>query len=96
MEEIKSNLKEVSEKQERFINPTGPDILRNLMVFDAVSKYKSVARAMRRGDVTKFGTIAPKRPFNNRANTSKRKGVHSRVMNEYKKSIYGRLTGQTI
>ena len=72
------------------------DILKDLKIFEAVSKYKSVARAMRRGDVTKYGTLVPKRPFNNRANTSNRKGVHSRVMNEYKKSIYGRLTGQTI
>jgi len=74
----------------------GPEILKDLKIFEAVSKYKSVARAMRRGDVTKYGTLVPKRPFNNRANTSNRKGVHSRVMNEYKKSIYGRLTGQTI
>lgn len=72
----------------------GPEILKNLIIFDSVSKYKSVARAMIRGDVTKYGTLVPKRPFNNRANTSDR-GVHSRVMNERKKSIYGRLTGQT-
>ena len=74
----------------------GPEILKDLKIFEAVSKYKSVARAMRRGDITKYGTLVPKRPFNNRANTSNRKGVHSRVMNEYKKSIYGSLTGQTI
>lgn len=74
----------------------GPEILKDLKIFEAVSKYKSVARAMRRGDVTKYGTLVPKRPFNNRANTSNRKGVHSRVMNEYKKSIYGKLTGQTL
>lgn len=74
----------------------GPEILKDLKIFEAVSKYKSVDRAMRRGDVTKYGTLVPKRPFNNRANTSNRKGVHSRVMNEYKKSIYGRLTGQTL
>ena len=74
----------------------GPEILKDLKIFEAVSKYKSVAIAMRRGDVTKYGTLVPKRPFNNRANTSNRKLVHSRVMNEYKKSIYGRLTGQTL
>lgn len=74
----------------------GPEILKDLKIFEAVSKYKSVARAMRRGDVTKYGTLVPKRPFNNRANTSNRKGVHSRVMNEYKKSIYGKLTRQTL
>lgn len=73
----------------------GPEILKNLIIFEAVTK-QSVARAMRRGDVTKFGTLVPKRPFNNRANTPTRKGTHSRVMNETKKNIYGRLTGQAI
>ena len=56
--------------------------LKDLIIFDAVSKYKSVARAIRRGDVTKYGTITPKRPFNNRVNTSRRAGVSSRTMNE--------------
>ena len=69
-----------------------PEELKDLIIFDAVSKYKSVAR----GDVTKYGTIAPKRPFNNRANTSGKAGVNSRTMNEYKKNIYGRLTGKAI
>lgn len=74
----------------------GPEELKDLIIFDAVSKYKSVARAIRRGDVTKYGTITPKRPFNNRANTSRRASVNSRTMNEYKKNIYGRLTGKAI
>lgn len=73
----------------------GPEELKDLIIFDAVSKYKSVARAIRRGDVTKYGTITPKRPFNNRV-TSRRAGVNSRTMNEYKKNIYGRLTGKAI
>ena len=74
----------------------GSEELKDLIIFDAVSKYKSVARAIRRGDVTKYSTIAPKRPFNNRANTSRRAGVNNRTMNEYKKNIYGRLTGKAI
>lgn len=74
----------------------GPEELKDLIIFDAVSKYKSVVRAIRRGDVTKYGTIAPKRPFNNRGNTSRRAGVNSRTMNECKKNIYGRLTGKAI
>ena len=49
-----------------------PEELKDLIIFDAVSKYKSVARAIRRGD------------------------VNSRTMNEYKKNIYGRLTGKAI
>jgi hypothetical protein len=62
---------------------------RGLKNFDAVRKYKSVARAIRRGHVTDIGVMAPKRPFNNRANTCKRKGTHSRTNNELKKRIYG-------
>lgn len=52
-----------------------PEELKDLIIFDAVSKYKSVARAIRRGDVAKYGTITPERPFNNRAGTSGRAGV---------------------
>lgn len=63
----------------------------NLRDYRAVGKFKSIRRAMRRGLVPPSGTICPKRPFNNRANTSRRKGHHSRVMNEVKKSIYEQL-----
>lgn len=73
-----------------------PEELKDLIIFDAVSKYKSVVRAIRRGDVVKYGTITPKRIFNNRENSSRRAGVNSRTMNEYKKNIYGRLTGKAI
>lgn len=50
----------------------------------AVSKYRSVKRAIRRGHVSPIGVVYPNRPFNNR--TSK-KG--SRPFNDLKKSIYG-------
>ena len=63
----------------------------HLRTYEAVSKFKSVRRAIKRGHVSLDGIIFPKRPFNNRANTSRRKGHHSRVMNEVKKSIYGQL-----
>lgn len=59
--------------------------------FDAVSKFKSINRAIKRGLVAPNGVILPKRPFNNRANTSSRKGVHSRTTNELKKQIYGQF-----
>lgn len=59
-----------------------------LKTFEAVSKYKSVNRAIKRGHVAPNGLIIPKRPFNNRANSSKREGVHSRGTNELKKQIY--------
>lgn len=63
----------------------------NLRDYRAVGRFKSIRRAIRRGLVSPSGTICPKRPFNNRANTSRRKGHHSRVMNEVKKSIYEQL-----
>lgn len=63
----------------------------NLRDYRAVGKFKSIRRAIRKGLVSPSGTICPKRPFNNRANTSRRKGHHSRVMNEVKKSIYEQL-----
>lgn len=58
----------------------------NLKVFDGVSKFKSVRRAMRRGHVTPWGTVAPKRPFNNR---SRKKGT--RPLEIEKERIYGQL-----
>jgi hypothetical protein len=63
----------------------------HLITYDGVHKFKSIRRAIRRGHVTTEGIIIPRRPFNNRANTSKRKGVHSRGTNELKKKIYGQL-----
>lgn len=37
-----------------------------LMNFMGVNKYKSIRRAIRRGHVSMFGDLYPKRPFNNR------------------------------
>lgn len=63
----------------------------HLRTYEAVSKFKSVRRAIKRGNVSLDGFIFPKRPFNNKANTCKRKGHHSRVINERKKVIYEQL-----
>jgi hypothetical protein len=60
----------------------------NLMSYIATQRFKSVRRAIKRGNVNVFGTILPDRPFNNRGNTSSRKGKHSRSTNELKKRIY--------
>lgn len=64
---------------------------RAIRTFEGVRKFKSVGRAMRRSNMLDDGTIVPNKPFNNRANTSKRKGKHSRSTNELKKEIYGRI-----
>ena len=59
----------------------------HLRTYEAVGRFKSV----RRGYVSLDGIIFPKRPFNNKANTCKRKGHHSRTINERKKMIYEQL-----
>ena len=66
-------------------------IVLHLITYDGVHRFRSIRRAMKRRHVTTEGVIMPRRPFNNRANTSKRKGVHSRSTNELKKKIYGQL-----
>lgn len=56
----------------------------HLRTYEAVSKFKSVRRAIRRGHVSLDGFIYPKRPFNN--------AKHSKnSLNERKKMIYGQL-----
>ena len=51
-----------------------------------VSKFKSIRRAIKRGNVDLVtGVIYPKRPFNNR------KPTLGRLRNETKKKIYGKI-----
>ena len=59
-----------------------------LMTFEAVRQVKSVKRAIKRGRVTPQGVLMPRRPYNNRANTSMRSNTHSRVNNQLKRGIY--------
>ena len=59
------------------------DIL-HLRSYDAVKRFKSVRRAIRRGHVSLDGVIYPKRPFNNAKN---KKGS----LNDEKKIIYEHL-----
>lgn len=55
----------------------------------AVSKFKSVRRAIRKGYVDLFtGVVYPKRPFSNK------KPTRGRKMNELKKQIYGLLKSE--
>lgn len=56
----------------------------HLKTFEAVKKFKSVRRAIRRGHVSLDGVIYPKRPFNN---SKSKKGS----LNDRKKIIYGRI-----
>ena len=59
------------------------DIL-HLRTYEAVSRFKSVRRVIRRGHVSLDGFIYPKRPFNN--------AKHSKnSLNDRKKMIYEQL-----
>ena len=62
----------------------------HLVTYEAVRKYKSVRRAIRRRNVTSEGIVMPTRPFNNKKNSCKR-GKHSRPMNEEKKRVYASI-----
>lgn len=53
----------------------------HLLIYEAVRRFKSVRRAIRRGHVSPYGEIYPKRPFGN-TNTK---------MNRIKRQIYGQL-----
>ena len=56
----------------------------HLRTYEAVSRFKSVGRAIRRGHISLDGFIYPKRPFNN--------AKHSKnSLNDRKKMIYGQL-----
>lgn len=68
------------------VNPYKPH---NIIIFSGVKTHKSVWRAMRRGHLSVNGDAFPKKPFNNRANKSSRKGVHSKGLNKAKMNIYG-------
>lgn len=59
------------------------DIL-HLRTYEAVSRLKSVRRAIRRGHISLDGVIYPKRPFNN---AKHKKGS----LNDEKKRIYEQL-----
>lgn len=56
----------------------------HLRTYEAVSRFKSVGRAIRRGHISLDGFIYPKRPFNN--------AKHSKnSLNDRKKMIYEQL-----
>ena len=65
-------------KREPIINAGMPI---NLVTYEAVGKFKSVRRAIRRGLVSPYSVVYPKRPFGN-TNTK---------MNRIKREIYEQL-----
>lgn len=63
-------------------------ILPNFTNYHAISKFRSIRRAIKRGHVDLItGRIYPKNPFNNRKHTL------GRTHNELKKKLYGQFRG---
>ena len=60
----------------------------NLVYTLRVSRFKSIRRAGRRNHLTPALELLPKRPFNNRANTCKRKDKHSRFIADQIRKLY--------
>lgn len=63
----------------------------HLRTFEAINRFRSVRRAIKRGHVSLDGVVYPNRPFNNRANTCRRSDHYSRTFNEKRKRIYEQL-----
>jgi len=60
------------------------DNILSLRTFEGVSKFKSIRRAIRRGHVSFYGDVYPKRPFSNRKRgkgtaTYNRRLVHAQL-----------------
>nr|DAG93494.1 MAG TPA: hypothetical protein [Crassvirales sp.] len=77
------------EERRREPQYNNPKMVLHLATYGAVSKYKSIRRAIRKGHVTHWGEEVPKRPFNNRKRTAGRK------MQTIKEKIYGQLTSRS-
>ena len=69
-------------------NPNMELDLDHFVNFEAVKKFRSFRRAFRRGHISPYGVIYPKRPFSNK------KPTRGKAINELKKKIYGELKSQ--
>lgn len=90
MEEAKTRSLMSEEELKRYLKNPVEELYENntlyLRNFYGVSRFKSIRRAIRRGQAHIDGTIYPRRPFNNRS---------PRKVNELKKQIYGQLRKTT-
>ena len=85
---VQENKKELTEEEKKqwidFLKVRRENLLRLV----ASGKVRSINRAMKRDRILPNGILKWSRPFNNRVNTSARKGVHSRVNNEERRRFY--------
>ena len=77
--EFKDDIEKYKEREQEKLDEFMKNGTLCLTDFSGVKKFKSIRRAIRRGHVSIYGQIYPKRPFKNTKN------------NRYKRIIYGQL-----
>lgn len=87
-EDFQQKTKEMSDEEKKAWISLLLERRNNLIRTVASKRVRSINRAVKRDRITPQGFLGPKHPFNNRPNRSTRKGVHSRVSNEFKKKLY--------
>lgn len=83
LEEFKDKIAEVAEANRKKVYEDFNKGTLYLKSYIGVSKYKSIRRAIRRGHVSIWGDLYPRRPYNNRKSNPQRKKL---------REIYGQVT----
>ncbi len=83
LEEFKDKIAEVAEANRKKVYEDFNKGTLYLRSYIGVSKYKSIRRAIRRGHVSIWGDLYPRRPYNNRKSNPQRKKL---------REIYGQVT----
>lgn len=86
-EEFEEKIKEVAAANKRKMLEDFESGILYLRNYNGVRKYKSIRRAIKRGHVSFFGDLYPKKPYNNRKS-------HMKSINAKKRRIYGQLVQQ--
>lgn len=83
LEEFENKISEVAEANRKKVYEDFNKGTLYLKSYIGVSKYKSIRRAIRRGHVSIWGDLYPRRPYNNRKSNPQRKKL---------REIYGQVT----
>lgn len=83
LEEFKNKIAEIAEANRKKVYEDFNKGTLYLRSYVGVSKYKSIRRAIRRGHVSIWGDLYPRRPYNNRKSNPQRKKL---------REIYGQVT----
>lgn len=72
-EEFEKKIQEVAENNRRKVEEDFIQGVLHLRFYNGVAKYKSIRRAIKRGHVSIWGDVYPRRPYNNRKSNPQRK-----------------------